>query len=360
MKVVRTLASRNADLPATKGEQMVFVEEIVARTPTKAIILTTKPGFRGTDRFVMPNKNYGTAMGAYAWADEVDPLEPSLGQSASTLDDYNRTVAQAALQSPYVSFGIMLALAGPLPSYISARAPKRIVAETALFNIAGETTTGKTCVAMAAASVTGNSNALIDWDTSMRGVAEASTSRNDLVLILDDTEKFPGNEAALRKMLHALVQKIPAGKSTTIAKKAQASGLPLLRWSTFGLSTSTSTLFSLLDLAKKPESGDRVRGLDIRVPKRSKGGIFGSRVTGTKNAPENSGEAIRRLESALQEHYGVLFPAWMDHLLGEDMSYEILGRVSSVSCCAMLRKTTLWSSGLQRSSGWSARLVSLQ
>ena len=127
---------------------------------------------------------------------------------------------------------------------------------------------------MAAASVTGNSNALIDWDTSMRGVAEASTSRNDLVLILDDTEKFPGNEAALRKMLHALVQKIPAGKSTTIAKKAQASGLPLLRWSTFGLSTSTSTLFTLLDLAKKPESGDRVAGLDIRVPKRSKGGTL--------------------------------------------------------------------------------------
>jgi hypothetical protein len=100
-------------------------------------------------------------------------------------------------------------------------------------------TTGKTLVAMAAAGACGSPNALIDWDTTMRGVSEACASRNDLVLVLDDTEKFPGDERELRKMVHALVQKIPGGRSRTIAKKAQAGGLPPLTWSTFGLSTST-------------------------------------------------------------------------------------------------------------------------
>jgi uncharacterized protein (DUF927 family) len=328
LKVVRQLASRNADLPEKRAEQKALVQAVVASAPTNPVVLTSKPGFRGGDGFVMPNRSYGTAGGIYRWAEEAEP-EGSLGQqSDSELQDYNRTVAQAALYSPYVSFGIMLALAGPLPTYVLTRSRGKVVPETALFNIAGDTTTGKTLVAMAAAGACGSPNALIDWDTTMRGVSEACASRNDLVLVLDDTEKFPGDERELRKMVHALVQKIPGGRSRTIAKKAQAGGLPPLTWSTFGLSTSTTTLYSLLDLARKPASGDRVRGLDIRVPKRSKGGIFGASVIGTDSTPENNGEAIKRLETALQEHYGVLFPAWIEHLLNKDLSDEILRRVA--------------------------------
>jgi len=161
---------------------------------------------------------------AFVWDDEADRDEPSLGQSLSTLESYNSTVAKAALQSPYVSFGIMLALAGPLPTYMLARARKKIISETALFNIAGDTTTGKTCVAMAAAGVMGNPNALIDWDTSLRGVGEACESRNDLVLVLDDTEKFPEvGEAPLRKMVHALVQKsLQGGQRLSRRKPSRA------------------------------------------------------------------------------------------------------------------------------------------
>ena len=64
MKVVRNLQAEMPTCPPQGPSKWFLWKKSLRATPTKPIILTTKPGFVEADGFVMPNRSYGTAMGA--------------------------------------------------------------------------------------------------------------------------------------------------------------------------------------------------------------------------------------------------------------------------------------------------------
>jgi Domain of unknown function (DUF927) len=96
--------------------------------------------------------------------------------------------------STYLAFGIGVALAAPLPSYVNLRraadddlAP--LVRETAVFNLSGISSSGKSSVGLAAVSLAGSPDRAGTLDFSRRGLAEMASDSNDLLAVLDDTEK---------------------------------------------------------------------------------------------------------------------------------------------------------------------------
>jgi uncharacterized protein (DUF927 family) len=73
-------------------------------------------------------------------------------------------------------------------------------------------------------------------DFTRRGLAEMASDSNDLLLVLDDTEKAEDGAGALVTTLKSLVNVVPGGRSRNISRGADQ--FSPLRWSTFALSSS--------------------------------------------------------------------------------------------------------------------------
>ena len=183
----RELDAHNACLPSNRKDANAFVEELIRQTPTVPFIACASPQFcnRATG-FVMPYKQYGSARGAYLWDDVNAP--PEFGKTKGDLATYQRTVLRIARSSPYVSLAIMIALAGPLVDYVEQRRGRRLLTETAIIHFAGKSSSGKTTLGRVGQSVVGSPTIETDYEATDRGIAEHAYRRNNLVLVIDDTE----------------------------------------------------------------------------------------------------------------------------------------------------------------------------
>ena len=235
----RELDAHNACLPSNRKDANAFVEELIRQTPTVPFIACASPQFcnRATG-FVMPYRQYGTAYGAYLWDDVNAP--PEFGKIKGDLATYQRTVLRIARSSPYVSLAIMIALAGTLVDYVERRRGVRLLTETAIVHFVGESSSGKTTVGRVGQSVGGSPTIETDYEATDRGIAEHAYRRNNLVLVIDDTESAGlTNSEILAKMLK-FAHHVPRGRYRAISMKASRSDLPELRWSEYAISSGPS------------------------------------------------------------------------------------------------------------------------
>jgi hypothetical protein len=237
-----------------------------------------------------------------------------------------RKLLKLGRYSTYLAFGIGVALAAPLPSYIKLCRKQddsipELVRETAVFNLSGESSSGKSSVERAGMSLSGSPDRAGTLDFSRRGLAEMASASNDLLLVMDDTEKAEDGE--LVKALKTMIHMVPGGRSKTISKGADQ--FPALRWSTFGLSSSPRAISALATENRWTMSpGDKVRLFNIAVPGPSKGGIFDRAGGPPKLRAKLSVKFIAKLERGYSNNTGHVMPKWIWHLMRKNRAKRIM------------------------------------
>jgi hypothetical protein len=338
------LKKRGAVFSGTKKDQIRFVAALLRAAERETGILAMKPGWR-KDGFILGRRMFGTAKGKHRWYSTAAALqEGEIGRHRGTLELWDRDVGQLALRSTLLTLGICVGLAAPLPSYVHHRRKKQLVSETAIINLSGVSAAagsgvGKTTVGRAVAGLIGPPHLQAKWDFTRRGLEEAAEARNDLPFVLDDTEKHDESEGPLKTAVKRVTQIIPDGRSKIISVRAD---VPVLSWSTFGLSTSPGPIEELIG---KRSNGERVRFIDVPVPAEAQGGIFDNLEDGAD--PVAAGKKlIQRLEKGVAQNYGLVFPLWIRHLLKHDMADHIFALVDE-----FVRLVAA------EGSGWDARLA---
>ncbi len=319
--IVGELDSRNARLPRDKKEALEFVKLLVQSAPDDPLVAYDAPGFTEDGLgFVMPKRLYGSALGTAIWDANASS---DFGSIEGDLATYQKGILKPAESSPYVTLAILIAMAGPVADYIHFKTRRKLLAETAIFHFAGESSSGKTTLETVALSVFGLPEATAAFDASDRGIVEAAHARNNLALVIDDTESAElGDQELFGRILH-FAQLVPRGYSRKISCRSSNANVAHLRWSCFGISSGPETVASLAQRLGRERHGDRVRIFDIQLPPKEDGGIFGSDVTADGVAPRSSAALVAGIEEAILRAHGVLFDAWIERLLERDVSDEL-------------------------------------
>ena len=206
----------------------------------------------------------------------------------------------------------------PLPSYVKARSHKHLVAEGAIFHWWGDTSSGKTLLSQTTASVFGAPHLSQSFDITARAISEVAARSNDLVVIVDDSE-VTDTDAECHKMMALLGRVLPRGYSKAISR-VPGKTYPPLTWSCLGVTSGPISSAELARRLGRPRFGQAVRFFDIPVPQSGKGGIFSSKQKGTKEDHVDPSALLDTLTHAISSNFGVLFPAWIDLLLSEELA----------------------------------------
>jgi hypothetical protein len=329
-KVRARLKKRGAAFEGTKKRQIRFVMKLLNRVAPEPLILAMKPGFR-SDGFILGNCMLGNARGKFRWKPDVQHLGAAdIGDTHGDRDAWVQDVGKVSLKSFPLSCGLLVGLASCVPSYIewhmkSSPELKPLISETATFNFEGESGSGKTNIVRAAAGLVGPPDLIGRWDFTRRGLEEQAESRNDLPMVLDDTETHLEHGVGLITALRYVTQVIPKRASKHIAKVAEKSDLPPLAWSNFGLTTSPPNLEkAMASLGWKRTEGEKVRFISMPVRPVGTAGIF-DQVNGSKAERIEKGKVLTdRLERGVAQNYGLIYPPWIKYLLASDRSKELV------------------------------------
>ncbi|WP_338692479.1 DUF927 domain-containing protein [Bradyrhizobium sp. 26S5] len=292
---------------------------------------------------LVPERTGFIDIGTFATYSEViyadgrrQPIPSATSAGGRTFTDVRGTprgtakLLKLARHSSYLAFGIGVALAAALPTYIKLRRDQTgeehsQLTETAVFNLSGRSSSGKTSLSLAAMSLAGSPERGGTLDFSRRGLAETASDSNDLLLVLDDTEKAEDGSSVFVKTLKSIVHTVPGGRSKRISRGLDQTKFPQLFWSTFGLSSSPRPISALAaDCGWRMTPGDQVRLFNIRVPSSKKGGIFDLTEGGAEKRAKRSIKLIAKLERGYQNHHGHIIPQWVQYLMTHDRSQRIL------------------------------------
>jgi Domain of unknown function (DUF927) len=322
------------DVEQTDAAQGEFIQELVAGASIE--LLPERTGFIDAETFV----THSEILRADGTRSPV-PRQPNnsaqhtFNDKKGTLQGTTDLVLKLAVESTYLAFAIGVALAAPLPSYVNLRRAASddvatLLRETAAFNFSGTSSSGKSSVCLAAMTMAGSPDRAGTLDFSRRGLAEMASDSNDLLLVLDDTEKAEDGPGALVKTLKSLVHMVPGGKSKNISRGAE--NFPPLRWSTFTLSSSPRSIPWLARQSRwTMTAGDKVRLFNISVPGPQKGGIFDRMDCKSAERARRSVELISKLERGYSNHCGHVMPAWVIHLMAEDRSKRTIELMNNSS-----------------------------
>jgi uncharacterized protein DUF927 len=326
-RVRRTLRAYEAALPGQVDLDLEFIEALFDRANTSPRIATSMPGFTDAGKgFVLGAQTLGDAVDRYHWlGDDYS----SLGQTSGTREGWNE-VGKLLQHSSFATIAVLTVLASPVPNYVLWRKSedprwRPALSETAIINIAGESSSGKTLASSVAASLSGDPYDRAKWDFSRRGLEEYLHTRNEVGAVFDDVEKHTGESMNLRRAITTVTQSLPDGASKVVSRVARDHGLPRLTWSEFGLSSSPLPVQEIAhDGGWSRSRGEQVRLIDLCVPPSERGGIFDTPPPGTHNVAEFSLGVAKKMERGIALHYGHVTPAWIEVLLAENRAGTLL------------------------------------
>src|ERR1035437_4855678 len=319
-KVRERLKKRGAAFEGTKDAQIAFTHKLLKQRLPEPLTLAMKPGFRNRGGFVLGSQLLGTAKGSFWWDHHA---EYDIGDRCGGRAAWNHDVGKVAADSTYLTFALCVTLGAPLPTYVLDRCQKRLVSETAVFNFSGESGSGKSSINRAAAGTFGLPR-LGKWDFTRRGLEESAEERNDLTVILDDTESHNEEHLSFKSALRYVNQIVTSGQSKTISKVAREARLPFLTWTAWGLTSSPKSLEEIAEeIGWNRTNGERVRFIDIPVPPVSEGGIFDWLEGDELQRIKQSKQLIDQLDKGVTGNYGGIFPLWIKFLLSTNCAEQV-------------------------------------
>lgn len=299
------------DLPVRPATAANAVERLLKETTT-VLIRSEKPGWKPDDRpmaFVLPKTNIPSTAG-YRWSSAI----PSrLGEAQGTLEAWKK-VALYGTVSNYITFGIMTALASPLVRFAN-------LSESVVFNLYGPSSVGKTTVARVAMSTIGPAECIQNWDLKARALEEVASRHNDCPLILNGAERL--SAAELKQFVTRVVHMLPEGIGTS-RSSAVHDQLPNTTWRNVVLSTSNPPGREMGGVWQEQDS---VRFIDIPVPPVEEGGIFDAGGADAAGRAAKAEGYLAKIEDGIAANYGVLWPAYIEHLLTLDIPAVVSGYV---------------------------------
>jgi hypothetical protein len=274
------------EIEGSDSTRFQFVQGLIAtQSPGDIEVEPDRTGFFDKRTFVTFNEiisSDGSVKSRRALGKpETDRFDDVKGTPEGT-----KRVLKLTRHSTYLSWAIGVTLVAPLLSYAKLFRPEEahnqaVVSETCVFNLWGESGSGKTDTLKTAMSLAGSPEWVEIFDFSRRGLEEMASRSNDLPLVIDDTEYIEDPRSVV-KAFKSIVHKVPGGRSKVISNGVDAARFPRLRWSTFGLSSSPRPISILAEEAGwAMTQGQKVRLPDIAVPGPKSGGIF-DRISGSR------------------------------------------------------------------------------
>jgi putative DNA primase/helicase len=313
--------------PKLAGHYLALYLQV--QKPERQLECTSRIGWhRGN--FVLPDTIYGPDAGRIVFQN-YDVAENELLNTfaiTGTLDDWQQHIAAKAVGNPNLILSISAAFAGPLIS--------KCQTENGGIHFVGDSSIGKTTIALAAWSVWGPPKYCRSWRVTANGLEGLAALSNDCLLILDDISQC--DPYALDEIIYMLANGI--GK-----QRANQRGMarPVSRWRCFVLSTGERSIETVLAQANKQlKAGQTVRMLD--VPVNGKYGAFDELHGHTSGA-----EFADALKAATLKFHGVAGREFLRKLASDE------GDLAELYECAIERFYNLL--GMALASGQEKRVA---
>jgi uncharacterized protein (DUF927 family) len=219
--------------------------------------------------------------------------------TAGTLDEWRASVARLATGNSRLVFALSTAFAGPLADVAGE--------DSGGFHLRGGSSSGKTTVLKAAASVWGNPNSYPRlWRATANGLEGLAALHNDGLLILDELSQIDPKEAGKAAYLLANGQGKARASRTGAARQSA-------RWRLLFLSAGEESLTALMARAGcKSNAGQEIRLADFDADAGAGMGAF--EVLHDQPSPAALALAVK--DAAIRNH-GTAGIAWLRCIVAE-------------------------------------------
>jgi putative DNA primase/helicase len=243
--------------------------------------------------FVLPDTSFGASELVLLNADTASPYGYK-----GTLTDWQNGIGRLTAGQRLSVLAVSTALAGPL-LHLSGQDGGGI-------HIRGSSSTGKTSLARAAASIWGPRAYMRSWRATANGLEGAAVLATDTLLVLDELGVIDSRE------LNAAVYQLAIGHGKGRARRDGSMRTPA-SWRVMVVSTGEVSIASKVeeDRNRRARAGQEVRILDIPADAGWGYGAFDSPRTGEDSAAGLADEIVRSAE----EFYGTAGPAFLQAII---------------------------------------------
>ena len=247
--------------------------------------------------FALPSEAFGAAELVLLNTDAASPYAYS-----GSLADWQNGIGQLTAGQRLGVLAVSTAFAGPL-LYLSGQDGGGI-------HFRGSSSTGKTSLARAAASVWGPRNFVRSWRATANGLEGAAVLATDTLLVLDELGVIDSRE------LHAAAYQLAIGHGKGRARRDGSMRMPST-WRVMVVSTGEVSIASKVeeDRNRRARAGQEVRILDIPTDAGKGYGAFDRPRAGEDSASGLADEIVRSAET----HFEVAGPAFLQAIIAADI-----------------------------------------
>ena len=288
----KELLSRGLHINETTKAKNLLVKYVNRYKDLPILTTVNRVGWWGDHQaYVMPHKVFGLDDSVIYYSEQPNLSDYS---QKGTLEEWQAKVAKYAVDNPRMMLFMCAAFAAPLL--------KLSHVEGGGFHIYGDSSTGKTTISLAAASVWGNAEKRkLRWRATDNGIEKPAFDHNDSLLWLDEIGEFEA------KKLSKVIYMLSNGQA-----KQRATDIFLKRWKTIFISTGElSSKAVVQSVEDELKAGQEVRFINFPADTGNHG-VFNTLYPEFSTAREQA-EAI---EKATQETcYGVAGEALINSIL---------------------------------------------
>jgi putative DNA primase/helicase len=284
------------------------------------VTFVARTGWHGVNKhrvFVLPNSNFG--------ADELVMLNTDVASPygyKGSLTDWQNGIGRLTSRQRLGVLAVSTALAGPLLDLVGQ--------DGGGIHFRGSSSTGKTSIGRASASVWGPRGYMRSWRATANGLEGAAVLATDTVLVLDELGVIDSRE------LTAAVYQLAIGHGKGRARRDGSMRTPA-SWRVMVISTGEVSIASKVeeDRNRRARAGQEVRILDILADAGRGYGAFDAPRAGEDSAAGLADEMVRSAE----EFYGTAGPAFIQGIIdrGVDETIEYVNTAIDSFCADAIK-----------------------
>lgn len=294
----RTL--RGAGLKVAPSGKALLRQYLIEATPEARARVTDRTGWHecsdGAAAFVLPSQAFGN--GSEEWILQTDALSAHAFSVRGSLAGWREEVAARCAGNSRLVFSVCMAFASPLLHVAGA--------ESGGFHLRSGSSDGKTTCLRVGASVCGGSDYMQRWRATDNGIENVAMKRCDAPLYLDEIAQVDPRVAGEAAYMLAN----GGGK---IRGARDGGNRAMLAWRLLFLSAGEVGLAQHMgEAGKQVKAGQELRLAEIPADAGAGLGVFED-----LHGAANGAEFAKALDRAINRHYGVAWPAFVQRLASE-------------------------------------------
>ena len=276
--------------------------------PKQTIHCVLNTGWFDRDAYVLPDKVIGPGAEQVVFQ-SPDGAHEEFTQ-AGNLTDWKENIASFAVENPMLMLGLSCAFVGPLLKLTNS--------EGGGIHMVGESSSGKSSIARAAASVWGGLGFARSWNTTANGLEGAASLCNDGLLVLDEISQCDPSDVS--EIAYAVTNGVGKQRANRYGAARRVT-----KWRCFALSNGERTISTVIqESGKRVKAGQMVRILDLHTMRK-----FGAwdYLYGFKNGAALSDH----ISSEGEKNYGHAGRAFLECLTYDDIDFcERLNQIKTL------------------------------